>query len=267
MGGWVGKEGAAAYSAKGTEQQCKSDGRGLVEETIDELIERVSDLVWTGSGHGSRSNFIRFLKEFRDLPRRRHMPAFVDVVCTLIFPWFAAAPAEDLSMSWSSGRTAKNGGMGFIEGATVVGRLVECRLLNHELGRLHLINRLTHHYPHPRGPARTVRAAATYRLFAVAGNTLLRGLLELEDVQACFEMLETQLSSSVQADGLSTANLKVWRAIDASHRNTLTHMIRNSVSSVPRGCSGVTLRRGETTKRVLEDVREKEVVKLLPKFL
>ena len=170
-------------------------------------------------------------------------------------------------MDLAKGATAQNGGVGFIAGASVVGHLIECQLLDHEVVRLYLIKPLTHHYPYPHGPARTVRAAAIYRLFAVAGNTLLRGLLELEDVRACFEMLETQLSTSVQADGLSTANLKVWRAIDASHRNTLTYMIRNSVNSMPRGCSGVTLRRGGTTKRGVVDVRGKEAVNLLPKSL
>ena len=186
--------------------------------TVDELIGRVSDLAWVGSRNGSHSSFARFLVEFRDSPRRSAQArSFVDGICTRIFRWFVAASADDLSRNWGHGRTARNGGNGFIEGASIVGHLIEHRLLDHQLVRLYLIKRLTHHYPHPQGWARTVRAAAIYRLFAVAGNTLLRGVLEPEDVRVCFEMLETQLSISAWADGLSTANLEVWCAIDASH--------------------------------------------------
>ena len=183
--------------------------------TVDELIERVLDLVaWTGSKNGSHSSFARFLKEFRDSPRRStQAKSFVDGICARLFRWFAAASADDLSMSSSHGRTAKNGGLGFIEGASIVGHLIECQLLDHELVRLYLIKPLTHHYPYPHGPARTVRAAAIYRLFGAAGNTLPRGLLELEDVRVCFEMLETQFSSSVRADGFN-----LWCTIPRSYR-------------------------------------------------
>ena len=229
--------------------------------TVDELIVRVSNLAWFGPGDGFHSSFARFLKRFRDSSRRSEQArSFVDGVCARLFRWFAAASADDIEMNQTPGNTAQNGGTGFVEGTSTVGLLIECQLLDHELVRLHLIKRLTHHYPYPPGSARTVRASAIYRLFAVAGNTLLRGLLELEDVQVCFEMLETQLSSSIQTDGLSTANLKVWRAIYASHRNTLTCTIRNSVSFMPYGSSSVT-RRDETTKKWME------VVNLLPKSL
>ena len=49
-----GKESAVAYSAKGTEQQCESDGRGLAEEESSvesrERFERVCLLyhAWHG---------------------------------------------------------------------------------------------------------------------------------------------------------------------------------------------------------------------------
>ena len=242
---------------------------GLTQDltTEGDLIEQVLDTVaWTGSRNCSHSSFTRFLKEFRDSPHRSaQAKSFVDGICTRRFRWFLAASADDLSVNWSNSVTARNGGNGFIEEASVVGHLIEYQLLDHELVRLHLIKGLTHHYPYPLGQAKTVRAAAIYRLFAVAGKTLLRGLLEPEDVRVCFEMLETQLSSSIGTNGLSTANLQVWCTINASRRNMLTCVARNSVSSMPHGCSGVR-RRDRTTKRELEDVREKEV-KPLPKSL
>ena len=143
--------------------------------TVDQLIEQVSDLAWRGSKNSFYSCFSRFLKEFRNSPHRSTQArSLVDGICARLFRWFAAASADDVDMNWSDGRTAKNGGNGFMEGAPIVGHLIECQLLDYELVRLHLIKRLTHHYPHPQGPARTVRTAATYRLFVVAGNTLLR---------------------------------------------------------------------------------------------
>ena len=54
--------------------------------TIDELIERVSDLVWFRPNDGFHSSFARFLKGFRDSPRRLEQArSFVDGVCNRLF--------------------------------------------------------------------------------------------------------------------------------------------------------------------------------------
>ena len=151
--------------------------------TVNELVERVSLLVW--NGQSSAKGLARFLKEFRDSPRRSaQVGPFVENFCTRIFQWFVVAAAEDLGEDWKDGLVAISGGYRFMEVASYVGHLVERGLLNPELVRLHLIKPLTtHHYPSPNGPAETVRANAIYRLFYIAGDTLLRGLLEPEDVR------------------------------------------------------------------------------------
>ena len=68
--------------------------------------------------------------------------------------------------------------------ASFVGYLIERGLLSHELARQHLIKPLISH-----GDNNYHRASAIHQLFHTAGNTLLCGLLEPEDVQTCFEVL------------------------------------------------------------------------------
>ena len=192
--------------------------------TIDELVERVSLLVW--NGQSSAKGLAWFLKEFRDSPRRSPQARpFVENFCTRIFQWFVVASAEDLGEDWKDGLVAISGGYRFMEVASYVGHLVERGLLSPELVRLHLIKPLiTHHYPSSNGPAETVRTNAICRLFYIAGDTLLRGLLEPEDVRVCFEIVETQLSKPGGIAGFTSANLEVQCPThpDASHRNLLT---------------------------------------------
>ena len=97
-----------------------------------------------------------------------------------------------------------------MEAASFVGHLIDCGLLDHELARLHLIKPLTTHYYCPPGkPEETVRVNAICRLFVAAGSTLVQGLLEPEDVQACFNILETHLSRHGTTAGLSATKLEV----------------------------------------------------------
>ena len=105
---------------------------------------------------------------------------------------------------------ATRGGYGFIEAASFVGNLIEYGLLDHELVQLHLIKPLTtHDYPEPGKPEETVRVHAICRLFVAAGSTLVQGLLEPEDVRACFKILEAHLSRHGTTAGLSHAKLEV----------------------------------------------------------
>lgn len=194
--------------------------------TVNELVEQVSFLAWTN--HPSQAAFARFLKEFRDSPcRSTQARSFVDEFCTRAFWWFAAASAEDLEMNGDAynGMVASGGGWGFIEAASFVGHLIERGLLDSKLVRAHLIMPLTtHHYPNPEAPAEAVRANAICRLFLIAGDSLLQGLLEPEDVWDCFEILETQLSRGEDIAGLSAMKLEVQSVVHpgASHGNLLT---------------------------------------------
>ena len=176
--------------------------------TVDQLVEHVSRIAWT---RHSSASFARFLQEFRDSPRRSAQArSFVIDLCTRIFRWFAAASTEDLVTDWNSCSVAMNGGCGFVEAASSVGNLTECGLLDHGLVRLHLIKPLTaHYYSSPETLAEPVRANAICQLFAVAGSTLVHGLLEPEDVQVCFELLEIHLSRYGMTMGLSRTKLEV----------------------------------------------------------
>jgi len=185
--------------------------------TVDKLVEHVSTMPWTGLT--SPASVGRFLKEFRDSPRRSAQArSFVDDLSTRVFLWFAAASAEDLGMNGSYHSltdAARNGGHGFIEVASFVGHLIDCGLLDHELVRLHLIKPLTTHiYSKPGKAEETVRIYAICRLFFAAGSTLVQGLLEPEDLQACFKILETQLSKHGTTGELSSTKLEVqWLLI------------------------------------------------------
>ena len=178
--------------------------------TVDELVKGVSCMAWDQGG--SCANVGRFLKEFRDAPQRSEQAvSFVDKFCEHVLRWFAVASAENLK--WVSGSIARRGGNGFVRAASLVGYLIECGLLGHELVRRHLVKPLiAHHYTGDKNAIEeTVRAKAMYRLFLAAGSTLLRGLLDPEDVQACFEILDTQLSLGTIL-GFDAEKLKVMCA-------------------------------------------------------
>jgi len=176
--------------------------------TVDKLVEDVSALAWTT--YCCPASFSRFLKEFRDSPRRStQAKSFVNEFCAQVFRWFTAASVEDLAMAWQEGTVANGGGYGFVNAASFIGHLIDCDLLDHDLVRLHLIRSLTiHRYPHLVTPAETVRTNAIYRLFVVAGSTLLQGLLKPEDVQICFETLGRQSSRLGGVDRLSAARTR-----------------------------------------------------------
>ena len=160
--------------------------------TIDELVEKVSEVAWEGGG--SLTGVVRFLKEFQDAPHRPgQAKSFVAQLCTYILRWFAIACAEDFSMKWH-GSIWSRWGPSFIRAASFVGYLVEWGLLEHDLVQRHLIKSLTHHQysPGDKDSAEAVRASAIYQLFITAGNTLLQGLLGPEDVQVCFGILDTR---------------------------------------------------------------------------
>ena len=151
--------------------------------TIDDLVERVSSVAWSGGFYTSR-----FLKEFRDAPHRSEsMRSFVDQLCIRVLRWFGIAAAEDLpTYSGSSSSVASGGWSGFTCAAAFVGHLIEHGLIGHDLARRHLIKPLIAHHSYDH-----CRARAIYELLVAAGNTLLQGLLEPGDVQVCFERLNT----------------------------------------------------------------------------
>lgn len=182
--------------------------------TIEDLVERVSPVAW--SDRGSHPHISRFLKEFREAPRRSEQTrSFVDELCLHVFRWFSVASADNLGANWCGGLVSGGGGFGFIRAASFVGHLIECGLLGRELVRRHLSKQLTtHHYNDNDGGdvvKQAIRATAIYKLFTVSGNTLLQGFLESEDVQVCFERLETRISlrETTGLDSWDTARLNV----------------------------------------------------------
>jgi len=197
--------------------------------TVDELVEQVSCVAWYNNN--SRASVVRFLKEFRDAPHRSEQAkSFVDELCPYILRWFAAASAEDLSVESgfysSSGKVTVGGGPGFIHAASFVGHLIEWGLLSDELVRRHLVKPLiAHHYGDRQDVQRSFRAMAVYQLFAAARNSLLQGLLEPEDIQACFKTLDTKISlDKVEGPDPAKLNVQCSTYPDASHRNLLTNL-------------------------------------------
>ena len=162
--------------------------------TVDELVEGVEGVAWDKGG--SFASVARFFRKFHDAPHRSGQArSFVAQLCTHILRWFAIASVEDLSWSHKYYTISPNHGSGFVRAASFVGHLIESGLLAHDLVRRHLIKSLTKHPYHHLGDkdsAETVRANAIYQLFAAAGNTLLQGLLEPEDAQVCFGILDTR---------------------------------------------------------------------------
>ena len=161
--------------------------------TVGELVEGVSGVAWDNGG--SFANVGRFFKEFRDAPHRSGQArTFVAQLCIYVLRRFAIASVEDLWAPSASGSISTGGAPGFIRAASFVGYLIEWDLLTHDLVRRHLIKPLVNHHNvlDHRNSAEAVRANAIYQLLTAAGNTLLRGLLEPEDVQACFGIFNTR---------------------------------------------------------------------------
>ena len=162
--------------------------------TVDELVEEVSHVAWDQGG-GSFASVGRFLREFHDAPHRsKQARRFVTQMCSHLLRWFAIASLEGAwNTSWHSACVSIGGGPGFIRAASFVGYLIEWGLLSHELVQQHLTKSLTNHMHGDDNRVESpgyIRANAIYQLFAAAGNTLLQGLLEPDDVQACFNMLD-----------------------------------------------------------------------------
>ena len=185
--------------------------------TVDELVEGVSYVAWEDGG--SFANVGRFLKEFRDAPHRSEQArSFVNQLCSHILRWFAIASVDYLPKaddSQDSGKISRRAGSGFIRAASFVGHLIASGLLSHELVRQHLLKPLTDHYYGDNEGFQlqfyTVRANAIYQLFIAAGNTILQGLFEAEDVWVCFETLDAQ-SKEGNIKEYDAARVKVWRA-------------------------------------------------------
>ena len=203
--------------------------------TVDELVEGVSRVAWDEGG--SYDGVTRFLKEFRDAPHcSEQARSFVDSLCEHVLRWFTIASAEDL-VSWGWGMVVKGGGNGLIRAASFVAHLIERGVLGHDLVRRHLVKPLIAHYPTGQNDAK-FRANAIYQLFSTAGNTLLRGLLEPEDVQARFETLDVHIVAG-KIKWIDTGLKLEVRCVPHSkspmpHQN-LNRLIRNFARSIRHG--------------------------------
>jgi len=169
----------------------------LTDQSVnaDDLVDQLSSMTWSGC---SPMHIALFLKEFRDTPDRSEQARyFVNALCARVLQLFAAASAENLR-PWDAYNKDKIVGWGmdgFVRAASLVGHLIERGIFNHDLVRRHLVKPLiAHHYPDGHNVKhKTSRAAAIYQLFVHAGNTLLQGLLEPDDVQICFETLNSEI--------------------------------------------------------------------------
>jgi len=179
---------------------------------VGDLVDQLSCMTWR-MNRSSDADVARFLKEFRDaLHRSEQARSFVDGLCSRVLQLFAAASAEDLEFEdyCSTDKVARSGGGGFVCAASLVGHLIECGMLGHELVRRHLIKPLISHHYTDRDDYRHkyFRAAAIYKLLTIAGNVLLRGLLKPEDVRVCLEILDSEIPSGRVA-GLDGEKLQV----------------------------------------------------------
>ena len=176
--------------------------------TVDELVEGVSEVAWRGGGSFASAG--RFLKEFHDAPHRSEQArSFVARLCPYVLRLFAIASVEDIwtSAGYVSNSILNDGGSGFVRGASFVGHLIEWGLLAHDLVRRHLFKPLINHHITGSQTADVYRVNAIYQLFTAAGNTLLQGLVEPEDVQACFGILDFRRDSWIT--GFDPAKLQV----------------------------------------------------------
>ena len=194
--------------------------------TIDELVKGVSPVAW--GSHTSFASVARFLKEFRDASNRSDQAkSFVDELCPHILRWFAAASTENLSVDpGNNSVVAKCGGDGFIRAASCVGYLIEWSLLSSELVRRHLVKPLiAHHYRDRDDAYRSVRTMAIFELFAAARNSLLQGLLDPDDVQACFKMLDIKITiKGMVGPNAGKLNVRRFTYPNALPRNPLTNL-------------------------------------------
>jgi hypothetical protein len=159
---------------------------GITEQftTTDDLVERLSFVAWECD---KPRDVARFFKEFRDASHRsERMRSFIDELSIHVLRWFVMAAAEDFFPGQGDCTVTHGGWTGFARAALFIGHLIKCGLLGHDLVRRHLIKPLIAHHSYD-----DCRTGAIYQLFVVAGDTLLRGLLEPEDVQVCFERLDT----------------------------------------------------------------------------
>jgi len=125
------------------------------------------------------------------------MPDHASISCVLASfggsQRFAAASAETLE-PWKGtaiGKVGRWGGGGFVNAASFTGHLIERGLPDHDLVRRHLVKPLiAHHYVNADDVGRSFRAMAIYYLFVAAKDTLLQGLLEPEDIEACFKAMD-----------------------------------------------------------------------------
>ena len=190
--------------------------------TTDYLVEQISPVAW--ERRSSDSHIPQFLKEFYDAPHRsERMKLFVDELCLYVLRWFAVASTDDLWKGWDTSPVSKCGGRGFLRAAWFVGHLIEYGLLSRELVRRYLFKPLTsNHYEGVNFVKQSVGANAIYILFTVAGSTLLRGFLEPEDVQACFERLETRITFG-HINGVDEWDAEKLKVRCDSHFHALHH--------------------------------------------
>ena len=171
--------------------------------TVDELVEGVSGVGWDDGV--SHANVARFFREFYDAPHRSEQArSFVSQLCSYVLRWFAIASAEDLV--WTSGSlVSTRGAPGFTSAASFVGYLIDRELLSHELVQRHLTKSLTNHHDNDYRPnsSGATRAKAIYQLLTAAGNTLLQGLLEPDDAQACLDILNTWSQRRIGIDAVT----------------------------------------------------------------
>ena len=188
--------------------------------TVDELVEGVSLAAWDEGA--SYAGVGRFLREFRDAPHRSGQAgSFVDKLCEYVLRWFAITSVENCFLSWNPGSVTMRGGNGFIRVASFIGHLISSGLLDHDLVRWHLVKPLiAHHYTNGNDDGGAVRANAIYELFVTAGNTLLRGLFEPEDVQVCFGILNAQIPlRGIQGLDAGKSQVRCVTHSDRLHRN------------------------------------------------
>ena len=181
--------------------------------TVDELVEEVSYVALDDGG--SFADVGRFLKEFRDAPNRsEEARSFITQLCLHTLRWFAIGSAED---TWWSSSVLFRDRHGFIRAASFIANLIEWGLLSQELVQQHLIKPFINNHlddDNTKYSAGLARACVIYQLFDEAGNTLLRGLLETQDVQACFTILNAKMEGIPQwVKGFDKMKVKVQHAV------------------------------------------------------